>query len=157
MAAHSVEEYADRLIAIFPVVMRELTKKQTDDLCKGKISIPQFLILDLLGRNPRCKMKDLARFMRVSTAAMTGLVNRLVRSGYAVRKSDSHDRRIVYVACATKGTELVKKIIAQRRALIIKVFGSLSVAEREEYLKILTRIRDIVLRDQEEEQCPHEA
>jgi DNA-binding MarR family transcriptional regulator len=94
-------------------------------------------------------MTDLASFTRVSTAAATGIADRLVRCGYLLRVLDPSDRRIIRVKPTLKGLELVKKINRQRREMVTSIFGRLSQSEREEYLSILTRINDLLTRDEE--------
>ena len=92
-------------------------------------------------------MTDLARFMGVSTAAMTGIVDRLVRDGYAVRTFYPHDRRIIKVKLTTRGGELLRKVNQQRRQMLIKIFGRISETDRREYLRILMQIKDILTKE----------
>ena len=127
-----------------PLVIKEFARRQECDLYKGTITIAQFIILDFLSKEEASRMKDLALFMRVSTPAMTGMVDRLVKCGYVIREFDADDRRIIKVRISAKGTELVKRITQQRRRLIIDTFGRISPSEREDYLKILKRIYSVL-------------
>lgn len=145
MSVIALPEFADKLSAIMPVIMREFSKKIGSELYQGKITLPQFIILEFLHREGESKMTDLARFMSVTTAAMTGFVERLVRDGYVERVFDPGDRRVIIIKLTGKGAVLVKKVNAQRRSTVINIFGQISQAEREEYLKILTRIHNILL------------
>ena len=90
-----MNEFADQINEIMPVVAREFWKKQGNDLDKNKITISQLLILNFLAKRGESKMSDLAHFMEVTTAAMTGIVDRLVRSGYVIRLPQTEDRRII--------------------------------------------------------------
>lgn len=144
MTQLSLSEFADKLLKILPVVMRELSRGQADELYKGKITLPQLLALDFLIQKDESKMTDIAHFMHVTTAAITGIVDRLVRDGYVTRVYEPKDRRIIKVRPTSTGAELVKKIKAQRRKAIINVFGKITPAEREDYLGILLRIQDIL-------------
>ena len=81
----SPAEFADRLNEIMPAVVREFARRQTNELYKGKISLQQFLVLDFLFRQELAKMNSLAHFMNVTTAAATGIIERLVRQGYVLR------------------------------------------------------------------------
>ncbi len=150
MAPDSLPEFADKLSRIMPVMIKEFAQRQANELYKGKITLPQFLVLDFLQKEGESKMTVLARFMGVTTAAMTGNVERLVRDGYAVRAYDEKDRRIIRIKLTLKGTALVKKINQQRRQMIIKIFGKISQGEREEYLRILSRIRDMLTEEKKE-------
>jgi len=94
-------------------------------------------------------MTDLAGFMKVSTAAMTGVVDRLVRDAYALRVFDPQDRRIIKVRLTPKGAELIKRINRQKRNMIVNIFGKISDSERQDYLRILTRIQDVLTKENE--------
>ena len=127
-----------------PQIIQEFARRQADELYKGKITLPQFLILNFLEHEGEAKMSDMARFMQVTTAAMTGIIQRLVKYGYVLRDSQANDRRIIKVKLTTKGKELSRKVNQQRRQMIIDIFGNISQAERQEYLKILTHIYQIL-------------
>lgn len=144
MAELTLNEFADRVGEIFPLVIKGFLKRQTNELCQGKITMPQLIILDFLDKRGELKMTDLAHEMGVTTAAMTGIVDRLVRYGYAVRVDEPNDRRIVRIKTTAKGSSLVKKINQQRRDMIIDIFGKLSQSERDAYIAVLSRIRDIL-------------
>lgn len=142
----SVHEFADRMNEVIPLIIKGFSKRQTNELCKGKITLPQFIILDFLDRRGELRMTDLAHFMDVTTAAMTGVIERLVRYGYVERIFEPDDRRIIKIRPTAKGDVLVKKINQQRRQLIIDVFGNVSEHDRGEYLRIIIQIRDILTR-----------
>ncbi|RJO65470.1 MAG: MarR family transcriptional regulator [Candidatus Omnitrophota bacterium] len=145
--ALALSEFADRLSSIFPVMAREFARHYMGDFYAEKITLPQFLVLEFLFLNRESKMKDLALAMHVSTAAMTGIVDRIVRDSYVVRIFDPKDRRIIKIKLTSQGAELVKRINAQRRKMAMSLFGKISEAERENYLRIVTKIKDALLMD----------
>ena len=147
MADISVSEFADKINEIIPVILREFIKQQANELHKGKITLPQFLIMDFLSRQGESKMTVLANFMNVTTAAMTGIVERLVRDGYVSRINDKADRRVINIKLTAKGSSLVKRITEQKNDMVIKTFGRISGNDRAEYLRILTNIKDILIKD----------
>lgn len=149
MSQSSLSAFADQINEVMPVMIKEFARRQANELYKGKITLPQFLVLDFLSRQAESKMTALARFMNVTTAAMTGIVDRLVRDGYIVRAGAPEDRRIIRVKLTAKGADLVKKINRERRQMVIEVFGQISQRERQEYLKILLHIRDILIQEKE--------
>ncbi|HPL82741.1 MAG TPA: MarR family transcriptional regulator, partial [Candidatus Omnitrophota bacterium] len=80
-----LSEFADKLNEIMPVLMREFVRMQPAEVYKGKITLPQISILQHLNSQDPVKMTDIANFMKVTTAAATGIINRLVNSGYVLR------------------------------------------------------------------------
>lgn len=143
----SLSEFADKINELMPEIIKGFTRRHTDELFKGKITLPQFFILNLLDQEGESRMTDLARFLNVSTAAATGIVERLVKSGYVLRVYKPEDRRIIKIKLSARGLELLKKVKHQKRQMIIDIFGKISQPEREEYLKILTRIHDILTKE----------
>jgi DNA-binding MarR family transcriptional regulator len=146
----SITEFAGKLNEILPMIMREFVRHQSNELVKGKITLPQFLILDILRRESDSTMTHLARVMDVTTAAMTGIVERLVNGGYIARGFDPQDRRIIKIRLTAKGLAVAKDFSHQRTQTIIKVFGKISEQDRLDYLRILTQIRDILGKDASE-------
>lgn len=142
MADADILDFVDKVSQIMPVITREFFKHQTEQFYKMKITLPQFAILQTLHKQGQSRMTDLARLLNVTTAAMTGIADRLVRDGYARRNRDPEDRRIVKISLTNKGSKIVKSLIEKQREMMIRIFGVISQAEREEYLKILIRVRD---------------
>ncbi|MFH1457777.1 MAG: MarR family transcriptional regulator [Candidatus Omnitrophota bacterium] len=135
-------DFTDKMNEILPLFQREFARQLAKGLFKSRITLPQFLILMILDKEGPSSMSSLARLMNISTAAMTGLVDRLVESGYALRFDDPSDRRIIRVKFTPKGSRLVDKLKEQRRQMILNLFKDISEADRQSYLRILTKIKD---------------
>ena len=142
MSELTLSEFADKVSELMPVIMKEFVKNQGDEFHKMKITMPQFFVMEYLERSGELKMGDIAKFINVTTAAITGIVDRLVRDSYALRASDPRDRRIVKIRLTAKGAKVVKDMIERRKQVSIKMFGMITQEDREQYLKILTRIKD---------------
>jgi DNA-binding MarR family transcriptional regulator len=140
----SINDFADQIGEVMPVIMREFARRQTSELCKGKVTLQQMLILDFLSRAGSSRMTDIARTMKVTTAAATGIIDRLVKSGYCLREYNAHDRRIVYIRISNKGISLVKKVDRERRETLINTFGKISEQDRKDYLRILKQIQKVL-------------
>ena len=140
--ALSLSEFADKINEILPVIMKESLRQQRGEFYKIKITMPQLAILGFLKNHGEAAMTHMARHMFVTTAAVTGIVERLVRDGYVVRQSDPKDRRVVKVKLTAKGAALIEKMEDQRRKGIMGMFSKVSQRDREEYLRILKRIQD---------------
>jgi DNA-binding MarR family transcriptional regulator len=143
----TLSDFAEKIEEVIPTVMKGFAKMQTNELFKGKITLPQFFVLSHLDKHDESKMNELAKVMDVTTAAATGIVDRLVRYGYIVRAYDPEDRRVINVRLTQKGSDLVKRIGRQRRDVTRDVFGRISKEERENYLAIMLHIRDVLMRE----------
>jgi len=143
----TITEFADKINDVVPVMIKEFSRRNVAELYKGKITLPQFLILGFLHNNGDSKMCGIAKFMSVTTAAMTGMVDRLEKYGYVKREPEPQDRRIINVSLTQKGLELVRKINHKRRRMIIDVFGKVSEDDRSDYLRVLMKIKDILTKN----------
>jgi DNA-binding MarR family transcriptional regulator len=89
---------------------REFLLNLSKDLSRGNISFSQFYLLSYLSTSREMTMTDIARKMGHSTAAATGLVDRMEKLGYVERAHAADDRRKVMVRITAKGLELVAKL-----------------------------------------------
>ena len=144
MLHSSLTEFADRLNDMMPLFMKEFFNRQPIEFTKLKLTLPQFFILNFLHKQGSSKMTDIAHFVNVSTAATTGIVDRLVKSGYVVRVSEPHDRRVVKINLTAKGTDLVMKANEKKRQMVIEIFSQISQQERDGYLTVMMHVKDIL-------------
>jgi DNA-binding MarR family transcriptional regulator len=141
----TLAQFADQLNSIMPEIIKGFGRNHFGDMVKTEISMPQILIMENLVKNTAIKMSDIARMLSITTAAATGIVDRMVKKGYLRRNFEVDDRRVIKVELTTKGRELIKKISDEKRKMFIKVFSQISLEDRENYLRILNKVRDIVV------------
>lgn len=106
----SVKADADRLADFVLFTQRSCILNLSTELNKGNISFPQFFLLTYLSSEEYLTMSDIAKKMGHSTAAATGLVDRLEKLCYVERVHAAEDRRKIMVRITTKGVELVSKM-----------------------------------------------
>jgi len=136
----NIKEFARRVIELSPQIIKSLVSYEHNDLTRGEITLPQFWALDYLVRDGKSKMSVLAKHLRISPAATTGLIDRLIAQDLVVRKNDQYDRRIVWVELTSKGKNVISSIRKQRIKALIKVFGRISSKDRIYYLNILEKV-----------------
>lgn len=66
------------------------------------LSPTELLGMDLIARSGRIAAGELARELHLTTGAITGLIDRLERAGFARRAADPNDRRRVLVMATAK-------------------------------------------------------
>jgi DNA-binding MarR family transcriptional regulator len=106
----SVKADADRLADFVLFTQRSCILNLSSELNKGNVSFPQFFLLTYLSSEEYLTMSDIAKKMGHSTAAATGLVDRLEKLAYVERVHAAEDRRKIMVRITHKGTELVSKM-----------------------------------------------
>lgn len=105
-----VEPNADRLADFIMFAQRSFLLDLSKELNQGSISYAQFFLLGYLANEDFLTMTDISKKMGHSTAAATGLVDRLEKLGYVQRLHAADDRRKVMVQITRKGIELVSRL-----------------------------------------------
>ncbi len=109
-AGASVQADANRLADFVLFTQRSCILNLSTELNKGNVSFPQFFLLTYLSSEEYLTMSDIAKKMGHSTAAATGLVDRLEKLTYVERTHASEDRRKIMVRITASGTELVARM-----------------------------------------------
>lgn len=89
---------------------RNCILKLSPELTQDKISYPQFFLLTYLAEEESLSMSNIARMMGHSTAAATGMVDKLQELGHLKRYTAAADRRKIMVRITPQGLELVERM-----------------------------------------------
>ncbi|HBJ83140.1 MAG TPA: MarR family transcriptional regulator [Verrucomicrobiales bacterium] len=119
---------------------REFLLNLSRELNRDNISFAQFFLLGYLATSKELTMTDIARKMGHSTAAATGLVDRLEKLGYMERTHAIDDRRKVLVRITSRGLELVSRL---RDELQNQVAAAMSETASEDAASFMTSYRTL--------------
>ncbi|HTY44823.1 MAG TPA: MarR family transcriptional regulator [Patescibacteria group bacterium] len=136
--------FVEKMLSLYPRIARAIAHHETDYLAQGKITLPQFWALDYLYGKGVSTMTELSRYLRISRAAMTGLVDRMLAQGFIVREKTPKDRRIVRIAATPKGRSIIENIRKQKHKSLERIFSQISSRDRAEYVRILEQVVAIV-------------
>lgn len=89
---------------------RSCILKLSPVLTKGKVSYPQFFLLAYLAEEECLSMSNIAKMMGHSTAAATGMVDKLQDLGHLKRYTAAADRRKIMVRITEQGRALVQEM-----------------------------------------------
>ncbi len=106
---------------------RNCILRLSPELTQDRISYPQFFLLAYLDEEECLSMSSIARMMGHSTAAATGMVDKLQELGHLKRFTAAADRRKIMVRITEQGREL----IARMRGNIAKNLADLMAQEDE--------------------------
>lgn len=144
MQDRSLNEFYKKMDDLMPNLMREFVKRGADEVTKGLITVPQMLILEILNKKDECIMSELAEALFITTSAVTGLIDRMIKLNLVTRSRSEKDRRIVRVKITKKGENIIAKIVEQRHRMIAETFGKISREERKKYLEIMEKVYRIL-------------
>jgi len=130
----------ERLADIIMMMQRCFVQHLSEELSLGQVSFPQFFLLGHIASSESLSMTEIADKMAHTTAAATGLVDRLQNLGYVKRMHASDDRRKVLVRITPKGLDLVGRIRQDIVSKLSVVTGILEPEEQTTWLHIYEKI-----------------
>jgi DNA-binding MarR family transcriptional regulator len=112
--------YLAKLEWLGPIIVRGLRLLTSVEALGQEFSFSQTMILQALLMQKESRMNDLARFLGLSKANASGLVDRLVKKGLLDREHSVEDRRVVLVRLTAKGLTVARGLTkAQRQGLAL--------------------------------------
>ena len=131
---------AERLADIFTSLQRCFILKLSKELSRGNVSFPQYCLLGFLREQKQLTMSEIADRMGHSTAAATGLIDRLEMLGHVKRTHAQDDRRKVLVEVTASGSALVTEVRDDMVKNLLKMMCVLDEAEKTAWLQIYEKI-----------------
>lgn len=112
-----------------------------------KFSKSEFFTMLLIDRKVEITMTELSEYIHSPLNTATGIVDRLVKSGYIKRERSESDRRVVLLQFTEKGSAEIKKI----KELIAKYFGvilkDITLEEKQFLFGIMLKIMNNLQND----------
>lgn len=139
-----IQQFAQELsesISYIQRMARALLKQRSDVLIQGKVTMPQYLSLELLSNRGSLKMNTIARSLNISLPAASGLVNRLVKMKLVKRIYDKSDRRVIFIELTPEGKKITEGTKLARRKIIEEMFSGISEEERKTYIGIIAKVK----------------
>ncbi len=104
------------------------------------LTVPQVVVLEKLKeRGEPCSMQELSELTLQSGAALTGVIDRLVKAGFVTRTPYLHDRRVVAVTLTEAGDERLKDLQNYLRASFATDMQGFSDTELQQFTLLLQK------------------
>lgn len=119
----------DRLIFLLSTAQQTLKNYVNKALAAEgvRITVAQSGVLFLLKQRDRRMISELGRVLGIENSAMTGLIDRLEKSGFVTRVTDPADRRALLICVTPAGLEEVE----MAKPIIRKVNGAIKAGFHE--------------------------
>ena len=101
----------------------------------------QWAALAKLAELGECSQNLLGRHVSMDNATAKGVVDRLIRRGYATTRQDPADRRRIVVSPSEAGRAVVASLTARALDVSRATLEPLAPAERETFLSLLRKLR----------------
>ena len=131
---------SERLADIFTVLQRSFILTLSKELTRGHVSFPQYCLLGFLAQQKQLTMSEIAQRMGHTTAAATGLVDRLEKLGHVKRAHGKDDRRKILVQITASGSDIVTEVREDMIVNVLKMMEHLDASEQKVWLQIYEKI-----------------
>ena len=135
-----IRKDCEKLADIFTELQRCFLMNLSKELARGKVSFPQYFLLGFLALQKHLTMSEIAAKMGHTTAAATGLVDRLEKLGYVSRMHASDDRRKIEVQITPSGLCLVAEIREDMVTSLGEMMGLLLPSEQRAWVQVYEKI-----------------
>jgi DNA-binding MarR family transcriptional regulator len=130
-----------RFAALLSGVAREITLRQTSQVCCGNLTLEQFQTLRAVRASDQLTIGSLSAVLRVDLSTMSRNVTVLERNGYLLRSRSSEDGRVVHVRITAKGNRALETLSCDEGDLLKDVYERLPPAERPKVVEALEVLR----------------
>lgn len=136
------EDEIARMTDIITILQRNFVLQLSERLSKGSISFSQLFLLRQLSASKRMSMSEIASKMSHTTAAATGLIDRLEKLTYVSRRraNAGADRRKVFVTITDSGEELVSSIKKEMQKNLARFMSHLEPHEQKTWAVISEKL-----------------
>lgn len=131
---------AERLADIVTVLQRCFMLNLSKELARGNVSFPQYFLLGFLTHQKQLTMTEISQKMGHTTAAATGLVDRLEKLSLVRRTHAKDDRRKILVQATASGCALVSEVREDMITNLLKMMTHLDGNEQRAWLQIYEKI-----------------
>lgn len=104
------------------------------------LGISPVLTLSFLKQHGPQKQRVLTEALGFTPGAMTNIANQLIKGGYAQRKYDDNDRRVILLDITTAGHDQLEQANKRGQQLHLKLFEALTAEEIQEFLRIYEKL-----------------
>ncbi|HEX3696344.1 MAG TPA: MarR family winged helix-turn-helix transcriptional regulator [Polyangia bacterium] len=132
----------DRFAELLSEVARDVTRRQTSEVCCGTLTLEQYRTLQAISRADQASIGSLSTALGVDLSTMSRNTSVLERDGYITRARSENDGRVVHVKLLAKGRRALETLRCSERDLLSDVYQGLSASERPKVMKALEALRE---------------
>jgi DNA-binding MarR family transcriptional regulator len=142
------DELADALFGYIGGLKRRLMASVPEELKGefGAVTWHQVGALEQLraavGTSSGATMNEIARMQQCALSSASALVDRMIRLGFAERRSDPEDRRIIHIVPSPLGERMLDRFDEARKTVALEALAPLSDKDLETLVRLMGTIVD---------------
>jgi len=145
MAQKTTNQIAREIAGIMPKVGRWILFEFFQSI---EMPSAQIFAIMTVAEHGRCTFGELSGLLKVSAPTVTGIVDRLEKSGHTRRVRSREDRRVIHVELTVKGEKVAKQLRGVIEEKWVSIVSDLPKSDAENYLRILKKIQVQIQGDQ---------
>ena len=134
--------YLSKLEWLGPILVRGLKLLTSVEALGKDYSFSQAMILQTLLMQRESRMNDLARFLGLTKANASGLVDRLAKKGLIARRQGKDDRRVVIVYLTPKGQKVARGLAKVHRLGLTKMMRRVPEPDLKVFIETLEQMAE---------------
>lgn len=138
------KQRAEQYVVHFDKWMSLLLQQGSRLARSSAIPPSQLFLVRMLNIKGPSRVSDLASFLGVTSPAITGLVNELVKSGYVTRQESTKDRRVTLIDLNEKGRLALAEVEKNRKERMVEMLRHLDEEEIDSFINTMSKLVDIV-------------
>jgi DNA-binding MarR family transcriptional regulator len=132
--------YLSKLEWLSPILVRGLRLLASVEALGQDYSFSQAMILQALLLRRELRMNDLARFLGLTKANASGLVDRLAKKGLIARRQGKDDRRVVIVHLTAKGQKVARGLAKVHRRGLTRMMHRVRQQDLKVFIETLEQM-----------------
>lgn len=124
------------------LVLRKVQDKTSADFVAslGGLSLQELNVINIIGENEPCIMRDIAKHANLSLSNITVLVDKLVKAKLVQRIRSEEDRRVVSGSLTEEGKKIYFIQVEHLHSIIHKMLSALEENEQDQFLNLFQKI-----------------
>jgi DNA-binding MarR family transcriptional regulator len=140
---NSLDSVVDDFLSLLGYLRDNFFRPATQ-MTRSCLSPGQFNAIVVLARKGPLSMSELAAEIKISKQQLTPLINKLIDSNLAARKTDENDRRIIRIEVTPAGRDTIHTLLTEMRQTFRKRIQKLPEADLAELEQMVRRITQIL-------------
>jgi len=139
-----IDQGSNILRELLRVLVQNLSILEKSDASCCGVTVTQCHAILEIGRSGKISLVELADLSGVDKSTMSRTVNNLVESDFAIRESDTENRRFVIIQLTENGKKVFQNIEESMENYYKDIFGSIPEDKRSQVLESLQLLADAV-------------
>jgi DNA-binding MarR family transcriptional regulator len=134
------KSYIAEVERLFRRINYIIFRKSRNVLSEFGITPPQFSTLSTVSYHDGITMGELCDHLYLTSATVTGLVDRLEERNLVLRERDTDDRRVIRLRITPLGRDVLEKSVEARRAVLVTYVEGLTMDEKADLIDLLRKL-----------------